>query len=175
MQNKVRLIETNNSQGMLQVPEHLIGQVSKILKDQFGFQIEERESAKKDQRHQIFKKQLNLLLSQIMCSFKNYCKINQYNNIKQELENIQQTKQFSKKFSLHNLHQLLYENQLHLEFRDKFEYYLSSGLAEKDLNECKKITEDLKKQTKKIISQLLLEVLKNNKNTSIFKHQFNRK
>ncbi|CAD8147933.1 unnamed protein product [Paramecium pentaurelia] len=175
MQNKVQFIESNDTEGILQVPDNLIGQVSKILKDQFGFSIEERVGAKSQQKQQVFQQQLNLIVQLVLCSFKKYCNINQFTTIKQEMENIQQKKQFSKKFSLYDLHQLLYENQFCQEFRDVFENYLSNGSAEKDLKESRKITQDQKKELKKIISELLLEVLKNNPNTSLFNHQFNRK
>ncbi|CAD8146945.1 unnamed protein product [Paramecium octaurelia] len=175
MLNKVQFIELNNTEGLLQVPEHLIGQVSMILKDQFGFTIEERVRAKTPQKQQGLRQQLNLIVQMILCSFKKYCKLNQQNTIKQQIENIQLKKQFSKKFSLFDLHQLLYENQFSQEFRDEFENYLSNGSAEKDLIESKKITKDLKGELKKIISELLFEVLKNNSITSLLKPRLNIK
>ncbi|CAK70685.1 unnamed protein product (macronuclear) [Paramecium tetraurelia] len=175
MSNKVQFIEQNYTEGLLQVPEHLIGQVSKILQDQFGFTIEERVRQQTPQQQKVLRQQLNLIVQILLCSFKRYCILNQQTTIKQQIENIQLKKQFSKKFCLFDLHQLLYENQFSQEFRDEFENYLCNGSAEKDLKESRQITQDLKKELKKLISQLLLEVLKGNPITSLLKHRLNIK
>ncbi|CAD8065571.1 unnamed protein product [Paramecium sonneborni] len=154
---------------ILKVPKQMIGEVSKLLKDQFGIILTEKKDSYQNQYKIKQKKQIAQIASPLINYFRNYCKDNQYTIVENELSDLLEKKGVRKVFTLQDLYELQFKNKNRKEFLDKWEPFLSLGHVEQYLMNNKKIKSEIKLELKAIISLLIFECQKEDPKESMYK------